>query len=187
MHRIIPFLLIMMFSAACTGGSGDNVPVPKPVAYPRIDTLPQEYTSAGGLNVNRGAEIVTDSLFADGTRWITVDYPTYQASLYISEVPVAKGGMEVAVENRTERMALNSGGNTGELISFMAKGYDIRILVTPRHSSHPVQLLAVNPAANRIITATAVLNNPGAIHNPDSVAPVIDALKADITSLLKDD
>lgn len=137
------------------------------------------------MRLNSSAILETDSLLADGSRWITVCYPRYGVRLYITAAVVSPEKMEGAVENRVERMALNSAGQPGELTEFVSSaGVPAKVLVTPRGSAHPVQLIMADDPHGILLTATAVFENPAASANPDSVAPVIEALRRDMIAIV---
>jgi len=182
--RILIAISLAFILSGCSH-SGTQ-PVPKPVAYPRINLYPADYKEMHSLRINSNAKILLDSLLPDGSLWLTADYPRYNSTLYITRTKVAQSDIGEAVSNRIERMALNNGGAGGELLTFdTTDGYSVRILITPRGSANPAQLVAVNTATGSIISASAVMNSPDAVSNHDSIAPVVRALRDDIVALIK--
>lgn len=182
---ILPFTTIVMTAVLAGCGHGKKeTPVPRPVAYPRVASPSEKYVKLHGMNISTDAEIVTDSLLEDGSRWITLSYPKYSAMVYISRINTYPDKVGAIIRNRTERMELNTGGNRSELVSFEAPTYESQILKTPRNCAHPVQLLAVARDGRTVLTAVAELTDPAAVSNPDSIAPVVEVLNADISALL---
>ncbi|MBO7317748.1 MAG: hypothetical protein J6U43_03395, partial [Bacteroidales bacterium] len=79
--------LIMLF-ASCSNGS-----VPRPKGYFRIDSYPTHYTPTplGGisLHINDSARCITANNTADnGVHWLNIVYPRYNATLYLSYIPL---------------------------------------------------------------------------------------------------
>lgn len=173
-------------SASCGGGP---TPVPLPAAYPRIDVADSIYRAVADslpvhFEVNTAASVSTDSVGADGTVWLTVSYPSYRSTLYLTFTPVADDAEARAVTaNRRERMALNTSDATTMLISLHSPGgFDSEIAVTPAGSVTPVQLLS---AGNGYIVSGACFLEAAATADPDSVSPIVKALRADLIHAAK--
>lgn len=179
------FFSIAILLLACSCGS-ESRPVPKPEAFPRIDVCPEEYRNLHELNINSCAEIVTDSVKSNGAVWITARYPKYNATLYVTKISHSREDMVREISERVRRIELNAGGGKIERnVRSIPGGMEQQIFVARRGSAHPVQLLAVDMKKNEIISAATVLEDYSEKTDPDSIAPVIDALKRDLMALIE--
>ncbi len=183
--RILAGILTMcLIACACTRG---DVATPRRHAYPRValaDTLYTRATIPGttvSFDVNTAATLLPDST---GKPWITIGYPVYNgAKIYLTATPVAtEAEMAEVMDNRLERISLNSGGAETELTELTTpEGAACRLFVTRHGTVTPVQLLAVD--ARWIVSGAAYID--GAAEAPDSVAPVVNAIASDVLRLLK--
>lgn len=179
--RICSILAAVLVLAACPRG-GDT-PVPRPLAYPRMAIYDSVYTALPGipLHLELSAHAVTsvDSTHsgADKALWLNASYPAYNATLHLTLTPVTPATAPEVIHNRTERMALNSGGNPTEISELSSlSGFNSQILLTPAGSVTPVQFLSVSPQW----VVSGALYLPDAEINPDSVAPVLQAVRRDL-------
>ncbi len=186
--RIEFIALALLLACGCTGNSGQDNPVPRPRAFHRIEIPAAEYDT---MVVDGGVTLVTNSAARvfrkrpDGpSTWVDIIYPTLGgATIYCSVTPVTENTVSRVVDNRLERMALNSGGNPGELLEFSTPaGYDCRILVTGSGTATPVQFIAVSP--RDVVTGTLMVNVVDGFQ-PDSIGPVVDCVTRDVETLLR--
>lgn len=183
-----PYLLITalaaLLSTACGGVThrGD-IPVPRPTGYARIELPDSTFRphAAGGitLQLNAAVDSVT-TVDKENQSWVTASYGALDASLYITVTHLDAGTAAEAIDNRIERLSLNTGGRPTEVISFVTShGLDARIIVTPRESPVPVQFL-VTDHRTLLVSGSAMLE-AAATAPPDSVSPVVGMLRRDIT------
>lgn len=182
--------LAMLALSSCGGGGGDTVAIPRQSAYPRLNLPDSAYHQAPGVpvafEINDAAEIVADTTSASsekighGSQWFNIIYSTLGGSrVYTTFTPV-KGEAEAGkvVDNRLERMSLNSGGNRSELFELETpSGYSGKVLVTAVGTLTPVQFVAYNDSW---VVSGAYFVGEDAAGNPDSIAPAIQAVKRDV-------
>lgn len=179
--------LVALTLAACNG-NGNESGTPRPRAYHRIEIPAAEYDT---LLLNNGLRLVTNSSARtlekrpDGpSTWVDIVYPTLgNATLYCSVTPVTPATVDKVVDNRLERIALNSGGFTSDLMEFSTPaGYTCRILVTGSGTATPVQFIGVS---DRNVVSGALMVNVAKGFRPDSLAPVVDCVTRDVETLLR--
>ena len=177
----------------CTSSGKNDCPaVPRPTAYPRIETYPRTYSDTGfpalTIEANDSAVYDTDyeSRTASGLRWLSIVYPKYNATLYCTYTPVtAVLPLRQTLDNREQRMALNAGAEESLLTEFCnGGGISCRLLVTPGGTITPVQFLATD-SARFVLSGSLHLKNPDCAPAADSIRPIVEAVEADVTHLLK--
>lgn len=179
--RYLISLLAALGLLAC-GTDGGKRPVPKPEAMPRIE-IPQfadTVVNAGGK------ELIFNSFFTvnEGEKpgWLTLTYPNFpQGALHITAT--VADDIDAAIENRLERMALN----TGSLSRMQTQvdshnGWDGLLMVSLESVTTPVQFLAVK--GDSMLSGALYLTLPAGTA-PDSVAPVVEAANRDMLHMLK--
>ena len=185
---MIPFwliaILVTMMLCEC---SNENINKPRRKAYPRINIHDSTYTKIPNspihFEMNNVAKITLDSI-NNNSHWINIFYKPYNATIYCTFTPIDKSTLENIIENRTERMALNSGANSSELIELTnANGFKSKILITEQSKVTPVQFLSTNNL-NWVISG-AIYFDKNSSSNPDSIRPIINALKRDVIHAMK--
>lgn len=186
---IIPAIFAVMLScSSCGRRNADDRAVPKPDAWPRIE-IPAEIYAADTigdveLSLNSTATKVVRSSGGEGV-WIDVTYPGFgNTRLYLTVLSVnSDERLREAVENRRERMELNSGGAVTELTELVSDGgWTGELAVTRSSLTTPVQMLAHD--RRHVVTGVFHLNLP-ADASADSVAPIVSAVSRDLTYALK--
>lgn len=178
----LPLLLALALSLAACGGTADTA-VPRPVAYPRIAVCDSLFRPVGGLpvniEVNAGAVAQVDSVRPDGSVWLTVSYPAYGgAKLYLT---LSHATPEV-IANRSERLSMNTGGAPTQLTTVVsAAGFESSVALTPAGSAIPVQILSTD--GGWALSGAFVLE--AAASAPDSVRPVVEAVRSDLIHAAK--
>ncbi len=162
---------------------------PKPEGWPRIEMPAADYRihNLGGvaLMVNSAATVETHDS-KQGALWADLSYPgVSDGKIYLSLTdtgdPEALGA---AVENRHERMELNTGGALTELTELTSEGgWTCEIALTRSSLTTPVQILA-HDGERRMLSGALYLNLPAGT-SPDSVAPIVRAVNRDLTEALK--
>ena len=187
--RIEFILSALLLAAGCSGGGDRDVSTPRPRAFHRIEIPAAEYDTAavadGGVTLVTNSAAQVFKKRPDGpSTWFDIIYPTLGgATIYCSVTPVTEKTVAGIVENRLERMALNSGGYPGELLEFSTPaGYDCRILVTGAGTATPVQFLAVS--TRDVVSGTLMVNVADGFQ-PDSIGPVVDCVTRDVETLLR--
>lgn len=179
MIRFIVYIVCLIVLGGCYNAH-DSAAVPRPRAYPRVETYPMQYRDLTvgplKLKVNSSAESIVDGLWAD------VNYSAYEMAIYITVTQINDADLEAVMNNRTERMALNLGGAQGELTQFMTDNGAWAVMVTSRSGSGltPIQFLATDSTE---WVVSGVVTSVGAA-NADSIKPTIDAIKNDVLELL---
>lgn len=158
-----------------------DTPVPRPVAYPRIEVYPAIYDTVTVhdimLPVNKGAVIAIDTK-NDSNAWINVTYPRYHATLRYTASRHSRGGVTEATDNRLTRMSLNAGGNTTEILELQnPAGIASTIFVTPGATVTPVQILSTD-STRFVISGVLEINSQSATR--EEIAPVVAAVKEDL-------
>lgn len=172
----------------CAGPSAGDAAAPRPAGYPRIqlyDTLrralPEAYPILFYAN---SAATVTVPGDGDGL-WLNISYSRYNAVAYCTLTPVTDAVRDEVIDNRLERMSLNTGGLQSEAFTLYSPGgFHSQLLVTPIGSVIPIQFLSTDGKGWVVSGAVCLDHAPGAAA-VDSIAPVIDAVKADIIYALE--
>lgn len=184
---MLPIWVIAFLTAlALCECSTDNANTPRRKAYPRIDTHDSTFTLISNcpihFEISDIAIISLDSINNDN-HWINIYYKPYNATIYCTFTPVDKHTIENVIDNRTERMALNSGDHSSELIELTnANGFKSQILITEQSKITPVQFLSTNEN-NWVVSGALYFNNSS--NSPDSIRPIINILKRDIIHAMK--
>ena len=184
-HIIAAALALAATVSACHDGRHRDLPVPRRTAYSRLQLPPDSYhpVTIGGttLDLNAAAD-TTGTVDNDGTAWLTAHYPDGMATLYITVNRADRDRLETMIDNRVERLSLNTGGAESQVSSFTTPaGLDARVIVTPRLTPTPVQFI-VTDHASLLVSGTAHVRD-AATAPADSLAPVIEMLKRDVTRL----
>ncbi len=182
--RVAPLLIVL--TAGCSGADS-SAPIPRRKAYPRIEIPDSTYHSDAGLpyslQINDSARgNVTRSDSRD--RWVDVEYPAHNAVIYYTFSTVAPAELASAIDNRSERIALNLGGREAEILSFATPySLDCEVVVDNQGAgATPVQFLATDHEGLVVSGAAHIKGDKMSI---DSIAPVVDMLRRDIVHSLK--
>ena len=193
--QIVMAILTMTLLLASCGrkhpSETDVTEIPRPRAYPRIQLYDTVYTDRHGLEagfiVNEAAEVNRKMIAGSGQQphssgWADVVYPAYSATLHCTFTPVDDSTRSQVVDNRTERMALNIGGNTAEQIGLSTtSGYDAIVLTTVGSAVTPLQFVA----AGRKWVVSGALTFEAESIDADSILPIISAVRTDVIHAIK--
>lgn len=184
-------LITSIIFSDCSGES--NVNMPRQKAYPRITTHDSTFTpltsSPIHFEISTAATISLDSINSGNTscensRWLNVSYNDYNAVIYCTFTPVDTSSIDDVIANRTERMALNVGGNASELTELTnVNGFTSRILSSLESAVTPVQFLSTD--GNDWVVTGALHFTNATTADIDSLKPVINVIKRDIIHSLK--
>lgn len=185
--KALSILAVALISWSCSGPADGNQAVPKPEAWPRIEIPAEEYSirtfNDTAIPFNTSANV--DSQNKDGGIWIDVTYPTFaNARLYLTLLPVTdRQELTEAIENRRERMELNTGGAVTELTELTSDGdWEGLLAVTRSSLTTPVQLLAHD--GRHLLSGALYFNFPPET-SADSVAPIVRTVRRDMLHALK--
>ncbi len=183
-NKLIIFAALAV--GACSGGGNDTA-TPRPRAYHRIEVPAANYDTLhiDGINIVTNSSARTLEKRPDGpSTWIDIAYPTLgNATIYCSVTPVTPATVAAVVDNRLERMALNSGGYKSDLMEFSTPaGYDCRILVTGAGTATPVQFLGVS---DKNVVSGALMVQVDEGFRPDTLAPLVNCVTHDVEMLLR--
>lgn len=187
-------MVLTVIATACAGcgqrNTADDTPIPRRHGYPRIQLYDADYRTATVANVsfliNTGAQIaLTDSAAGRKGTWFNITYPRYGAVIHCTVTNAPTSELDGIIDNRAERMALNTGGAYTEVTDFEPRGehdFTAQMLVTPAESVTPIQFLA-SDGRHTVISGSMTFRTD-AHTQPDSVAPIIAALRNDMTTML---
>ncbi|MDE6265898.1 MAG: hypothetical protein K2M07_00915 [Muribaculaceae bacterium] len=187
LQLLLPLLVLL---CSCGGETASDRPVPRRHAYPRPMLYPREYVSAGGspaIDINSSAAVRTDSVNSAGARWVTVDYPAYDGTIYMTFLPTTPSQFASAMDNRLERIGLNAGGGSMENLSFSSDdhGFSCELFTSRGETVSPVQFLAYDEGHTLLAYGTFNFNPGVDVAQTDSLAPIVNALRLDMLHLLK--
>lgn len=171
---------------ACTSRAPEGG-IPLPPAYPRIAIADSVFAPLPSLPIRWEAnewarESARHTNEAGGSVKLDLVYEPYRASLLLTFTPAGSPEKRTGIlENRRERMALNTTGLHTRLNTFTtASGITAAILTAPAGSPTPVQFVA--DTGNWIVSGALLLDSAPA--SADSIAPVVRAVTRDITHAL---
>ena len=190
---MLPVWLLAILCASvlcdCKNNSADT---PRRKAYPRIVTHDSSFVAVANaplhFEISDFAQITLDTVIAneknEGTRWLNVYYSQYNATIHSTFTPVDDSTIDDILENRSERMALNAGNHTSELLELTnANGFASQILVTEESNTTPLQFISTDN--KKWVVSGALYLNGESKSNVDSIRPVINVIKRDIIHSLK--
>ncbi len=177
-----PALALVVLLNSCDGGGRA---VPRPEGYPRIALYEAVYRSDSIGPVifesNAGTAVTERRQGADGMGWLTLAYPRYGATLYLTASPATASTLGGIIDNRLERISLNIGGATTELTELTGKGgWHGRVTLTPSGSATPLQILATSPRGDCVVSGALFLERAATATSPDSLAPALEAVRDDL-------
>lgn len=182
--------LVGVLGLLCVGcGGGEDTP--KPVAYLRIDMPEKDYHSFDtmGLPFSFEKAVDADVLWKKDTRtekWIDLSYPQYRGVIYLTYKALeSPDSLRAQIDTSYHFLSQHFNFSTG---------VDERQFVNPDNHVYATtcQLKGTNVACTYQFWATDSVRHflRGALYldyvpNNDSLAPVIDYLRADIDHLLE--
>lgn len=183
------FLLCIALAALVVSCRDGGTAVPRPVGYPRgpehsavYDTLPLPPFRPLAVSADAHVTVKKD---LPGNKAVDITYPAYGATVYVTLLQ-ADGAAQLHQmwQNRLERIATNLGGASATR-HVDGAGPVMTLTVTATAATQtPVQFLAADTVAMRLVTATAWLSAAATAANLDSLAPTVAALRTDLSNLL---
>lgn len=186
---IIAIIVSLLFSE-CANDNQANMPRRK--AYPRVEIHDSTFTTLVNspvfFEISTSATVTLDSVntgkeIGKNSRWFNFSYPKYNAVIYCTFTPVDKNTINEVIQNRTERMKLNSGDLESELTEMTnSNGFKSQILFTIESQTTPIQFISTD-YDDWVVSGALYLNDKGP--NTDSILPIINTIKRDIIHSLK--
>lgn len=169
---------------ACSSGTPPPA-VPRPEAYPRPRLYPADYVAVSAAATPFAPLLVNSSASVDTTAtepgWFNICYPLYDITVNCTAITTAS--LHRALENRYERMAINTAGNRAEIETLTTPaGTHLTIISSPDSRRTPLQFLATDSVASLLFGVVVVNAAPDS--PADSIAPFIDAVQADLRHML---
>lgn len=185
----LPVIVLTAALLLCGCVRRESAPVPRPTAYPRaalygadyhvVDTVPLR------VAVNKNAA-TTISHPDNLTAHISVRYPRYAATLHITVIaPQSAEAGDSLLATRLQRIALNLGTSAARETRYASasRRLDATLFEASTACPSPLQLIATaNDGSGEILSATLFFDEPSAAG--DSLRPVVNALRADILTML---
>ncbi|MCM1222660.1 MAG: hypothetical protein NC548_50190 [Lachnospiraceae bacterium] len=164
--------------------------MPRRTAYPRVAEYAERYAAVDSLPllIEANAQAMTSTeLMPDGTVWLNIEYPAYNARVYFTLTPVDSATVEAALENRAERIGLNLGNAQAESEHFTnPNGYYTTLVKAPQALPLPVHFIAVKPGAPKwLVSGSAMIDGTGPQTPADSIGPVIETIYRDISHAMQ--
>ena len=188
---MIAIAISLLFSE-CSNNDSSNMPRRK--AYPRIDIHDSTFSSLPSspvyFEISTAAKVTLDSVntgkeTGKNSRWFNLSYPAYDAVIMCTFTPVNKTTINEVIDNRTQRMKLNSGNLTSELTELTnANGFNSQILTTLENKVTPIQFIS-SDIDDWVVSGAVYFNNNNDSVDLDSKKPIISAIRRDIIHALK--
>ncbi|MDE5555532.1 MAG: hypothetical protein K2J10_10175 [Muribaculaceae bacterium] len=181
--RIFSALLLIAATLGCTEKQPNNVAIPKPTAYPRVNDPGSEYIAVDRLPV-----VLLANAAATVTRprpqWLDITYPGLDVTLHVSLTPTTPAEINHVIANRSERMALNVAdvSSTGET-QLNSPDFSSVLITSPETRSTPLQFLA-HDGDGLVISGAAFFSSVTPDASIDSLSPIVSYIERDIIHAL---
>lgn len=165
-----------------------NESTPRPTGYFRIDSYPAQYTSVQlgniSLHINDSAQrIIPDATTDKGVHWLNVVYPRYNATLYLSYIPLNENLDRLMAESI--ELVYRQNVNTEQVEAIAYEDYEARLYATlftlSAESATPIQFIATDSTQYLLRGALYYDNSV----KSDSVAPSLHYIEEDIMHLIE--
>ncbi len=184
----LPVLALTLLLLACGSRSSDTY-VPKPKGYPRLDLPPHVYEPITAshpyqFEVNKMAVIRPDSFAGAEPDWIFISYPRFGASIQLTYKPV-RGDLKrlQAMLADAYKLAAKHNVKADAIVERpfrTQRGLTANLIELSGEVPSPLQFITTD-TTRHFLRGALYFNT--ATEN-DSLAPVIDYLKADVLHLL---
>lgn len=171
----------------CSGGDNSQAPaVPRAKAFPRPYDYGRSYRTVDSLPLHLEAN--TNATVRLTPQGADIIYPRYRATIHVSSLTLPSDdpcAIARELDGRRQRIALNLGQARAEELTLPNDGaMEVSLVRAATAIPTPLQMVATD-SRRHIVTATAFVDFMPSVSATDSLAPVIDALAADITHLAK--
>lgn len=188
MNTKLPALALTLALMAGCGACGHNdTPVPRREAYARINAYSHRYEPVGADTVPVTVMAPTDadatvSRGGKGAWWVTIRYPRYRASIYVTILPVHTDSISAIMTRRMERLALDMGSSAPRIARWERGNFSGISATAPWVLTTPAKMMAHD--GRHLVSATVYCEG---YNDADQLAPVAGALITDMNHLLPDD
>lgn len=182
-NLILPLIGMCFLIASCRSES-----TPRPTGYFRIDSYPTQYTATPigdiTLHINDSAQCITPDVITEkGVHWLNVVYPRYDATLYLSYIPI-EGNLDRLMAESIE-LVYRQNVNTEQVKAIGYENIEAQIYATlfslSAESATPIQFVATD-SSRYLLRGALYFDNPV---KSDSVAPSLSYLEEDIMHLIE--
>lgn len=184
--RIIALCILAAAAAGCS--QSDQRPVPRREAYPRIADYGTDYAVPPGLPLQFKANakaVASVESRADGSVWLSIAYPAYGAKAYCTFTPVDDTSIAQVMANRADRMKQNFGSARPDIEEIDGAAGAISTLATSLAvPTTPVQFVGAAPGW--VLSGAVFFEGAGPATSADSIAPMVQAIRADLAKALSD-
>lgn len=176
MKHFLPIAVVGLLVVGCHRDR--PAAIPRQRAYPRVEVYPQTYSPHTLESIV--VEVNDSALTSISGTWMDVTYPVYGLTVNCTLTPVNAMTLRGVIDNRTERMALNLGGSSAQVITLVSEsGWTAQLIeATGRGGLTPLQFMATDSSAY-------VLSGVVTAESSDSLRPALESVKADILHLLQ--
>lgn len=184
------FVVLICFSVFIGCGRKSSVPVPRPVAYPRIQLADTVYSAVeaaediANMLVNSHADIVIKKKEKNSI-WVDVVYGMYSGSvLHLTLQSVDKIDLAAYMANRMQRIEMNVGGNKSQVTEIKTNRFEGIVVKSPSSAVTPLQLLATD---NKSVMVYGSFEMPESyIADREMIMPVINSVENDMIKLISE-
>ena len=178
-------LILMVLLGAC---GEEERPLPKPKGYFRIDLPEKCYVKVDTLqrfafDVPSYAVLTNDPLAPEEKNWVTVQMPSYKASIHLTHKDV-NGNLSEYLEDvhtmLTKHLQKANGMNDSLIVNPERDVYGLFIEMDGKGVATPMQFYLTDSTRNFVRGALYFNFVP----NNDSMQPVIDYLRQDIDRMI---
>lgn len=183
---IIPMLLIgiaLLFVVSCNKPS-----TPRPDGYFRIESYPDSYTAHTigciKLHINDSARCQYPPHTAnDGVVWLNLIYPRYNATIYLSYIPIDNNLDRLIAESTELVYRQNINTEMVEAVAYENPESSVyaTLYVLSSESATPIQFIATD-SVQYLLRGALYYDKPV---KADSVAPSLQYLENDIMQLIE--
>ncbi len=171
MKKLLAAAAVAALMGAC---SQSAPPVPRPRGFARVEAYADSLATCtiAGVSIGVSAEAVRTAPRAD---WLDAAFGRHRATLHLSVAhPADARALTEAMENRTERIALNLPG-AAEVSDFNTPGgFAVRLVESLEPSPVPLQFMATDSSGTFISGAVAIT---GPVVPADSAAAAVADLR----------
>ncbi len=186
----IVLLILVLFIAGMIAifTACHNTTAPRPQGYFRITPYPSSYHThtLGGitLQVNDSAQCTTPTSHTrDGVHWLNIQYPRYNATIYLSYIPLT-GNLERLMSESIE-LVYRQNVNTEQVEAIAYEDIEEKLYATlyalSPESATPVQFIATD-SSEYLLRGALYFDTPV---KSDSIAPSLQYIEEDIIQLIE--
>lgn len=185
MRKTLSLVILLALFASC---SDEERYVPKPKGYFRIDLPEKSYTSLDTIGRYKfeypaNAIVTNDPHSPDEKNWITIDFPYFKGSLYLTHKDVHGNLGEYLEDVHTmlsKHLQKANGIRDSLIVNPEHKTYGMMIEIDGNDVATPLQFYLTDSTKN-FVRGSLYFNF---IPNNDSMRPVINYLREDVTHII---